>query len=271
MKKSTTFWVILSLMVLIALVLVSATFVTIQPGERGVIFRKFTTGLDKEHVFRPGFKIIAPWNEMYIYNVREKQREETLDVLDNKGLDITMDISIRFHPEYDKIGHLHESFADEYITELVIPELRSTIRRVAGRYTAEEIYSLKRKEVEDNIKSETYKVLKNNNVEMTALLIRSIKLPREIKDAIERKLKEEQEALAYEYRLERERSEAERKEIQAEGEARANRIINESLTPELLKMRGIEATLKLSESENAKVVVIGSGDDGLPVILGGDN
>jgi regulator of protease activity HflC (stomatin/prohibitin superfamily) len=96
-------------------------------------------------------------------------------------------------------------------------------------------------------------------------------LPEQIKAAIEKKLKEEQEALAYEYRLERERSEAERKKIQAEGEARANRIISESLTPNLLKMRGIEATMKLAESENSKVVVIGGGDDGLPLILGGNN
>lgn len=271
MKKSTTFWIILSVIVIIALILSSATFVTIQPGERGVIFRKFTTGLDKENIFRPGFKIIAPWNEMHIYNVKEKQEEESMDVLDRNGLNLTMDVSVRFHPTYEKIGYLHETFGKQYITELVIPEVRSTVRRVAGRYSAEEIYSKKREEVETSIKEETKKTLQENNVRMTALLIRSIKLPEQIKAAIEKKLKEEQEALAYEYKLERERSEAERKEIQAEGEARANRIISESLTPNLLKMRGIEATLKLSESQNAKVVVVGGGDDGLPLILGGNN
>lgn len=259
------------MIVLIAVILSTATFVTIEPGERGVIFRKFTTGLDKENIFRPGFKIIAPWNEMNIYNVKEKQEEESLDVLEKNGLNITMDVSVRFHPQYDKIGYLHETFGKEYISQLVIPEVRSTVRRVAGRYTAEEIYSTKRKEVETSIKQETKKVLEDNYVSMKALLIRSIKLPEQIKSAIEKKLKEEQEALAYEYRLEREKSEAERKRIQAEGEARANRIISESLTPNLLKMRGIEATIKLSESQNSKVVVIGSGDDGLPIILGGDN
>jgi regulator of protease activity HflC (stomatin/prohibitin superfamily) len=124
--------------------------------------------------------------------------------------------------------------------------------------------------VETAIKNETREVLSNNYIDMQAMLIRSIKLPQQIKEAIEKKLKEEQEALAYQYRLDREKSEAERKKIQAEGEARANEIINESLTPELLKMRGIEATLKLSESENSKVVVIGGGKDGLPLILGGN-
>ncbi len=269
--KKTTFWIILTVIVLIAIVLSTATFVTINPGERGVIFRKFTTGLDKENIFTPGFKIIAPWNDMHIYNVKEKQEEESLDVLDKKGLNLTMDVSVRFHPIYEKIGYLHETFGKQYISELIIPEVRSTVRRVAGRYSAEEIYSTKREEVEKSIKQETRKTLEKNNVDMTALLIRSIKLPEQIKSAIEKKLKEEQEALAYEYRLERERSEAERKKIQAEGEARANRIIDESLTPNLLKMKGIEATVKLSESENSKVVVIGGGDDGLPLILGGNN
>ena len=268
MKKTTTFWIILAVILLIAGILSTATFVTIEPGERGVIFRKFTTGLDKEHIYKPGFKIIAPWNDMYLYNVKEQQEEEELDVLDKNGLNIAMDVSVRFHPIYDKLGYLHESFGKRYIDQLVVPEVRSTVRRVAGRYTAEEIYSTKRGEVESSIKEETRKVLNNNNVNMKALLIRSIRLPEQIKSAIEKKLEQEQEALAYEYRLERERSEAERKKIQAEGEARANEIINESLTPELLKMRGIEATLKLSESQNSKVVVIGSGEGGLPVILG---
>jgi len=268
MKKSTTFWILLVVIAVIAGILSTATFVTLQPGERGVIFRKFTTGLDKEHIYQPGFKIIAPWNDMYLYNVKEQQEEEELDVLDKNGLNIAMDVSVRFHPIYDMIGHLHENFGKNYVSQLVVPEVRSTVRRVAGRYTAEEIYSTKRKEVETAIKEETRKVLRDNYVNMRALLIRSIRLPEQIKSAIEKKLKEEQEALAYEYRLERERSEAERKQIQAEGEARANQIISESLTPELLKMRGIEATLKLSESQNSKVVVIGSGDSGLPVILG---
>ncbi|SRR6056297_1311666 len=268
MKKSTTILVVLGIVVIIVLILSSATLVTIQSGERGVIFRKFTTGLDKENTYKPGFKVIAPWNDMYIYNVREQQRQEKMDVLDKNGLDISMEVSVRFNPSYDKIGYLHESFGKNYINGLVIPEVRSTVRRVCGRYKAEEIYSTRREELEAAIKEETRKVLENNYVEMNALLIRSIILPEQIKNAIEKKLKEEQEALAYEYKLQKEKSEAERKKIQAEGEARANSIINESLTDNLLKMRGIEATVKLSESKNAKVVVIGSGKDGLPIILG---
>jgi regulator of protease activity HflC (stomatin/prohibitin superfamily) len=139
-----------------------------------------------------------------------------------------------------------------------------------GRYTAEEIYATKRQEVEAKIISETKAILGSevNNIDMRALLIRSIILPEKIKAAIESKLQQEQEALAYQFRLESEKSEAERKRIAAEGEARANAIINSSLTPALLKMRGIEATIELSKSQNSKTVIIGSGSDGLPLILG---
>jgi len=268
MKKSTTFWILLAVILVIVLILSSATFITIQPGERGVVFRKFTTGLDKEHIYQPGFKMIAPWNEMNLYNVKEQQTEQELDVLDKNGLNISMDVSVRFNPIHDDIGYLHENFGKQYVEQLVIPEVRSTIRRVAGRYTAEEIYSTKREKLEAEIKKETRQVLGDNYIDMKALLIRSIQLPSQIKKAIEKKLQQEQEALAYEYRLQREKSEAERKRVEAEGEARANRIISESLTPELLRMRGIEATIQLSESQNSKVVVIGGGESGLPLILG---
>ncbi|MEM8967833.1 MAG: prohibitin family protein [Bacteroidota bacterium] len=248
----------------------SSLFLTIDAGERGVLFKPFGGGLQKDKVFEPGFVIKAPWNEMHVYNVREQNVEETMDVLDKNGLNIAVDVSVRFHPMYNKVGFLHENFGKDFIMQLIVPEVRSTVRRVMGRYTAEEIYSTKRAEVEEAIILETEEILQSeaNNIQMRALLIRSINLPDQIRTAIESKLKQEQEALAYQFRLEREKSEAERKRIAAEGEAQANKIINSSLTDELLKMRGIEATTQLSESSNSKVVVIGGGEGGLPLILG---
>ena len=253
----------------VVILLSSSLFFTILPGERAVIFDRFT-GLKKDNIYSPGFHVKAPWNELIRYDVTESKIEETMDVLDKSGLSIKVDVSVRFHPIYDRVGYLHEIFRGDYINRLVVPESRSTVRKVMGRYTAEEIYSTKRSEVEDAIITETEDILGENYIVMRALLIRSINLPEQIKTAIESKLQQEQEALAYQYRLDKEKSEAERKRIAAEGEARANDIINSSLTSQLLKMRGIEATLKLSESENAKVVVIGSGSEGMPLILGGN-
>lgn len=262
--------VISAIALIVVIGLSSSIFYTVQANERAVLFKKFAGGLDKENVIVPGFHMKAPWNDLITFDVAENKAEETMDVLDKNGLSIQVDVSVRFYPKFERIGYIYERFRLGYINTLVVPEVRSTVRQVMGRFTAEEIFSTKRAEVETAIRTETATVLGNetNNVEMTALLIRSIILPEKIKQAIENKLQQEQEALAYQYRLDKEKSEAERKKIAAEGEAQANRIVNSSLTPNLLKMRGIEATLKLAESPNSKVVVIGQGEGGLPLILG---
>ncbi len=263
--------IVITLAAIIVLVLFSKSlFITIQAGEAGVLFKKFGGGLDKETVYGQGFHIKAPWNDMYVYDIKEQTAEESMDVLDKNGLSINVDVTVRFNPMFDKIGFIHERFGKNFRNTLVTPEVRSIVRQVMGRYTAEEIYSTKRPEVEGSIKSETEEILGNDkhNIRMNALLIRSINLPEQIKNAIESKLREEQEALAYQFRLDKEKSEAERKRIAAEGEAQANQIINSSLTENLLRMRGIEATTQLANSSNTKVIVIGSGEGGLPLILG---
>lgn len=246
----------------------SSIFYSVNATQRAVVFYKFGSGLEKDNVVTPGFHMKAPWNEVFIYDVQETAEGENMDVLDKNGLSIHVDVTVRFKPIPDKIGYIYEKFNLNYIEVLVKPEVRSTVRQVMGRYTAEEIYSTKRAEVESTIKEEAEAILHENNVTMVALLIRSISLPDQIRVAIENKLQQQQEALAYQFRLDKERSEAERKRIAAEGESRANNIINNSLTTNLLKMRGIEATLELSKSPNTKVIVIGSGDEGMPLILG---
>lgn len=262
---------LLVMVVVAAIVLVvfgKQIFYTVAPGERVVVFYPFNNGLDKEDIKGTGFHIKAPWNEIFTYNVKELKSEETMDVLDKSGLSITVDVSVRFNPIHNKIGFLHEQFGVDYIDQLIVPEVRSSVRQVAGRYTAEEIYSTKRSEVEKAIIDEAEKTLNNNFIDMRALLIRSINLPEPIKNAIESKLKQEQESLAYKFRLEKERSEATRKRIEAEGISNYNDIISKSLTANILQQRGIEATIELAKSPNSKVIVVGSGESGLPLILG---
>jgi len=269
-RRFLPYLVISAVVLIVVLIGYNSTFLTIEAGEAGVLFKKFGNGLDKETIYGQGFQIVAPWNTMYIYNVKEQTAEESMSVLDKNGLSLNVDVTVRFNPFINKIGYVHERFGKSYVQTLVIPEVRSAVRQVMGRYSAEEIYSTKRAEVEQTIIDEAEKSLSSdkNNIKMNALLIREVELPANIKKAIESKLQQEQEALAYKFKLDKERSEADRKKIAAEGEATANRIVSNSLTPNLLKMRGIEATQQLANSPNSKIIVIGSGGDGLPLILG---
>ncbi|HCC69699.1 MAG TPA: peptidase [Bacteroidales bacterium] len=268
MKKKQTLIILLAVIVILFLLFGSRMFYIIRPGERAVVFKTITGVLDRDNIVGTGLKAVAPWNSLYRYDVKEQKSEETMDVLSKNGLSINVDVTVRFNPIYEKIGYLHETFGINYVNRLVTPEVRSTVRQVTGRYTAEEIYSTKRSEVESSIIEETAIILGKNNIEMRALLIRSIGLPSEIKKAIESKLTREQEALAMKFINEREKLEAERKFIEAEGIANYNRTISASLTDRILTQKGIDATLKLAESQNAKVVVVGSGENGLPLILG---
>lgn len=254
--------------VLIAFIFFQSSFKILEPTERGVVFKKYTSGLDVENIKSEGLNIIAPWNDLIVYDIAERQIEETMDVLSQDGLGIVIDVSLRFRPKPDQIGYLYRAFRNDYENNLIRPELRSAVRRVIGQYTPEELYSTKRQEIEQSIEETTREVLNSNHVELKALLFRSIKLPKTIQNSIEEKLAAEQEAQKYNYLIEKEKKEAERRKIDAEGKAVANRILSASITDNILKEKGISATEALANSPNAKVVVIGSGKDGLPIILG---
>jgi len=239
---------------------------TITAGQGGVLFKTFADGVDIDKTYGEGFHIIAPWNSMITYEVRQQETQEKMAVLSSNGLEISIELSTWFQPVYEKLPLLHQEKGADYENRVVRPAIRSATRSVIGRYTPEEIYSTKRDAIQSEIQVETKKVLDEQYVQLNEVLVRDITLPPTIKTAIENKLKQEQESLEYEFRLQREQKEAERIRIEAEGKAEANRILNASLTENILKEKGIQATLKLAESPGSKVVVIG-GSDGMPLIL----
>ena len=149
-----------------------------------------------------------------------------------------------------------------------MPAMRSVSREVFAKYLPEEINTSKREEIQIEIQDRLREKLVSNYIQLNDVLIRNIRLPQTLEEAIERKLQQEQESLEYEFRLEKETKEAQRKRIEAEGIRDFQEIVSEGISDELLRWKGIEATQKLAESPNSKVVVVGSGDDGLPIILG---
>lgn len=263
-------YIFIGIAVIILIIVLSNIFVILQPTERGVIFKKYTTGLDVDDVKQEGLNIVAPWNDVIVFDIAERQIEETMDVLSKDGLSISIDVSLRFRPDPDQIGYLYRAFKNSYVESLIRPELRSAVRQIIGQYTPEELYATKRQEIESRIQEAIRKTLDDNYVELKALLFRSIKLPAMIKTAIEQKLTAEQESEKYDFFIEKEKKEAERRRIDAEGKAKANRILSASITSNILKEKGIIATQELAKSNNAKIVVIGGGDDGLPIILNSD-
>ncbi|WP_297703910.1 prohibitin family protein [uncultured Eudoraea sp.] len=255
--------------IILLIILISKSAITIKSGEAGVLYRTFDNGVViDEPPLNEGFHIVAPWNKVFVYEVRQQEVFEKMKVLSSNGLDIQLDASAWFQPDYAQLGKLHQEKSEMYKERILLPAIRSAARSVVGRYTPEQLYSSKRDAIQVEIFEETRNIVQDQYIQLNEILIRDVTLPPTIKEAIERKLKQEQESLEYEFRLVTALKEAEKVTIEAQGKADANRILSASLTDKILKDKGIDATLKMAESPNAKVVVIGSGGDGLPLILG---
>jgi regulator of protease activity HflC (stomatin/prohibitin superfamily) len=255
--------------IVLLLILLFKSAVTINSGEAGVLYKTFDEGVVTDTPpLGEGFHIIAPWNKVFVYEVRQQELFEKMKVLSSNGLEIQIDASAWYEPVYNELGKLHQELGEGYLQRVIQPAIRSAARSVVGRYTPEQLYSSKRDAIQDEIFAETKKILEKQHVQLNEVLVRDVTLPNTIKEAIERKLRQEQESLEYEFRLVTAAKEAEKQIIEAEGKAKANKILSASLTDKILQDKGIEATIKLSESPNSKVIVIGSGDSGMPIILG---
>jgi regulator of protease activity HflC (stomatin/prohibitin superfamily) len=254
----------------VLIVFISKASINIGYGEAGVLFKTFGGGVvTDEPPLGEGFHIIAPWNKVYIYNVKQQEVfESKMQVLSSNGLEISLDISVLYQPKIEDLGILHKTKGENYLNVIIIPQIRAVARSVVGRYTPEQLYSTKRDAIQNEIFEETKKVVEEQYVQLNAVLVRDVTLPVTIREAIGRKLTQEQETLEYEFRLERAKQEAERQRIDAEGKAKANRILSASLTAKILQEKGIDATRQISESPNSKVIIIGGGESGMPLILG---
>lgn len=267
MKKVLPIGIIAFVLILV-LVSWNSMTTTIRSGEAGVLFELLGDGVDTENTYSEGFHFIMPWNTMFIYEVRQQEVAEKMAVLSSNGLEITVDVSIWYQPSYSELGRLHQEKGQNYLSTVVKPSIRSATRSVIGRYTPEQIYSSKRDIIQKEIFEETRDLLISQYVQINEVLVRDITLPMTLKMAIENKLKQEQESLEYEFLLEKASKEAQRIEIDARGKANANRILSASLTDKILQEKGIEATLRLAESPNTKIVIIGNSKNGMPLILG---
>jgi len=255
--------------IVVLIILIAKSTVTIDSGEAGVLYKTFGGGVvTDEPPLGEGFHVVAPWNKVYVYEVRQQSLDEDMQVLSSNGLQIKLDASIWFQPSYEQLGLLHQEKGENYVQRVLQPAVRSAARAVVGRYQPEQLYSSKREAIQQEIFDETKLLLKDQYVQINEVLVRDVSLPATLKQAIERKLGQEQESLEYEFRLTKAAQEAERQKIDAEGKANANKILSASLNDQILREKGIQATVELAKSPNAKVIVIGSGEGGMPLILG---
>jgi len=227
-----------------------------------------------------GLHVIWPWNRFYTYDLRLQNHQESYAVVSQDGLHFDMDLNFRWHVQREGVPTLNQQIGQDYLQRLLIPEIGSVLRRVVASFPAEALYTSDRNLVQQRVFDEVTAESHPNGVAapdasnsngttlvLSDILITRIDLPENIQQAIERKLTEAELVKEYAFRVQREELESERKAVEAEGIRLFQQTVAPAITDSYLKWRGIEATLALAQSENAKVVVIGNSEAGLPLIL----
>lgn len=185
------------------------------------------------------------------------------------------------HASHEGENKGDDAVVDNYVEKILRPALSTATRRAASKYTAEQLYSTKLEEFSqsipdllteeiNNILTKNYTNAPKKIINFSQVLVGYIGIPDTVKAAIENKLKADQEQQAMEFQIMKEKKEAERKKIEAEGIQTFQEIVTKGIDDRLLRWKGIDATLKLAESPNSKIIIIGAGQDGLPVLLGGN-
>lgn len=257
---------VLGLALLAAVVALAHCLVVVPAGHVGVVD---LFGVVSPSSLKSGIHFINPLAQVVKLSVKTQEAKELMEVPSREGLSMGLEISALFHLSPEKAPEIYRSVGPNYLEVLLVPQFRSVVRGVTASYEARALYTSEREQLASQIAAELRKLVEERGVVIESTPLRKLTLPDRLAAAIEEKLSSEQESQRMEFVLAKERQEAERKRIEAAGIADFQRIVSQGISDQLLKWKGIEATAELARSQNAKVVVIGSGKDGLPIILGG--
>src|SRR5215207_7007209 len=270
---------------LVGLVFFPHVVKTVPSGHVGVLWKRFQNGtvLDPRELKGEGIAFILPWDRLFLYDLRMKSTAESYSAISKDGVNMAASLNIRYRLKHDTIPTLHQVIGPDYL-KLLGPGIASHMREVISQYSAEEVYSTARNQIQEKIRETTvgrlgekmmegegttsYSVAMRELVTIYDTLLFGIDLPLAVVAAINRKAEQYYISEEYKFRIEREKRESERKKIEAQGIRDFQQTVSQGISDSYLRWRGIEATLQLSHSSNSKVVIIGGGKDGLPIILG---
>jgi prohibitin 1 len=248
----------------VLLILVYASVAYVPAGNVGVLtlFGRVTG-----EVLPEGTHLVNPFKGNNTMSIRTQELKETASVPSDEGLVMTLDTSLLFRLNPERAADVYQKIGPQFVDVVVEPNMRSAIRSVTAAHSASALYTGGREEVAQKIYDELVHQLSTRGVEVQSVLLRDIQLPQMLKSAIEAKQQAEQDALRMAFVLQKEKQEADRKRIEAQGVRDFQSTVSQGISQQLLEWKGIEATEKLANSTNAKIVIIGNTKNGLPLIL----
>lgn len=263
-----------------AVILAHRIFIFVPAGYLGVLYEPLFGGVNETLVLKEGLRIVWPWNSVTTYDARVQTQKIDLQILTKDQLRTKISINFQYSINEPTLPLLHKYIGQNYYDKIVLPEVVSSTREIVGGLTSDDAFTTGIQSlVGDIAMGSDHMIIDKLSppglaavrlVSIRSVQLESTEFPPEMEAAIQRKLIYQQEAQSYTYRIDSAKKEAERKVIEAEGIKKFQNIVNAGLSESYLRYKGIEATEKLSQSQNSKVVIIGSGSKGLPLIFGGD-
>jgi regulator of protease activity HflC (stomatin/prohibitin superfamily) len=238
-------------------------FTVIPAGHVGVVD---FLGNVKETTLKSGVNFVNPLAKIIKFSIKTQEVKENMPVPSKEGLNVALEISILFHLDPEKASSIYKTVGENYVDIILVPQFRSVVRGVTAMYEAKALYTSEREMLSQMIKGELDKQVAPRGFIVETTPLRSIGLPSDLTKAIEEKLRAEQESQRMQFVLVKEKQESERKQIEAAGIAAFQTIVAKGISEQLLRWKGIEATEKLANSTNTKVIIVG-GKDGLPLIM----
>lgn len=257
-------------LMLLILLLYHQVVYAIAPGYAGVRYSLLFGGTQLDRVLPEGIALKLPWDRIYSYEVRIQQVPFAVDGLSLEGMTVRVEGNVLYRPLYEQVARLHANIGPNYEERVVTPIAIAAVRDAIAGHLSHELYTHDFEELKDEIVGLIEIHPSSQVIDFTDIAIRRVGLPTNVTQAIEQKLAQEQLAASYEFRLLAQQQEAERRRVEAIGIQTFYAIVSQSLTDALLTWRGIEATVELSKSPNTKIVVVGGGEDQMPLILGSD-
>jgi len=237
---------------------------TVPPAHVGLIV---TFGSVSRTELEAGLHVVSPWANVVVFNTKTQLTYSENIVPTQEGMNVELDVSLLFHPDPQHVRELYLTVGENYEKVVIAPELQSAVRGLTSEVSAKALYTSGRSEIRAKLMTELQTKLQPRGIVLEDVLLKGIKLPTLLTDAIESKAKAEQESQRMEFVLSKEKQEATRKQIEAEGIATFQKIVSEGISDQLLSWKGIEATERLAESQNSKVILVGNSKESLPVLL----
>ncbi|MCF8266470.1 MAG: prohibitin family protein [Ignavibacteriales bacterium] len=250
-----------------AIVLVFQLFTVVPAGTVGVVD---FLGMVSNNTLKAGVNVVNPIANIVKFDIKTQEMRETMTVPSKEGLSVQLEISLLYSLDPEMASQIYKTLGPNYREIILVPNFRSVVRGVTAKYEAKALYTASRERLGGEIQTELENLVRPRGILIDRAALRQIILPDRLTKSIEEKLQAEQESQRMQFVLKKEEQEAERKRIEAKGIADFQEIVSKGISKQLLEWKGIEATEKLSNSPNSKIVIIGSGENGLPIILGGN-